>query len=102
MPDQSKIIAETILQQLGGKRFIMMTGAKQFMRSAEGHLTFKIGRNAKGINYVRVKLSPMDDYTMEFIKARADDIRTVATREGVFCDQLEEVFTDETGLYTRL
>lgn len=53
-------VAETIRQQLGGARFAMMTGAKNFV-GGENMLLFSVGRGAKaGINRVRVTLDPSD------------------------------------------
>ena len=79
-------VATTILEQLGGRRFAAMTGAKHFM-SVEGGLQFglpaRFARN--GYNKVSVTL-------------RADDTAV----EGVYCDQLQDVFRRETGLETTL
>ena len=45
-------VAKTILEQLGGNKFRMMTGAKHFMGFAEG-LVMKIGRNSSNSNYLK-------------------------------------------------
>jgi hypothetical protein len=44
----------------------------------------------------------MDLYDVEFIAARGTNIKTVAKVKGVYNDQLQQVFTQHTGLYTRL
>lgn len=94
-------IAKTILAQLGGNRFVAMTGAKNLIALPEG-LSFKIGRNSKGVSHVRVTLTPADDYTVEFLACRAGTIKTKAKAAGVYCDNLQSIFTANTGLYTSL
>lgn len=98
-------IANTILEQLGGNKFRAMTGAKDFI-GTEDALRFRLPRGAKGgINKVEVKLDPSDTYTVTFYKAgRAPAFRldVVKALEGVYCDQLQAVFTEATGLFTRL
>jgi hypothetical protein len=93
-------VAKTILSQLGGKRFIMMTGSSNFIQLDNG-LGMKLKRNTSKANYLRIKLTSMDDYLVEFVKITAKDMKVVKTYEGVYCDQLEDIFTDATGLYTR-
>lgn len=112
--EEAKQTAATILKQLGGKRFVVMTGAKHLGYDNDGSLSFKLpDRFAKnGINLVRIGLDPMDTYQMEFIKFKiniraknVDNMRkreTVALHEGIYFDQLQEIFTAETGLHTRL
>ncbi len=94
-------VATTILSQLGGNRFIAMTGACKLIGSPNA-LTFKIGRNARNITHVTVTLTAMDDYQVEFLNVRAGKISPVAYAEGVYADNLAEVFTDKTGLDTHL
>lgn len=95
-------VATTILAQLGGNRFVAMTGSKNFMGRPDG-LTFKTGRNPKGVTHVRVTLTPADLYNVEFLKIRGTQAPVkMAEVGGIYCDQLEEVFTNHTGLYTRL
>ena len=94
-------VAQTILQQLGGGRFVAMTGSKDFVGSENG-LSFRVGRNDKGITHVRITLTAMDDYQCEFLKIRGASVKPIAFRDGVYADQLQEVFTSKTGLYTSL
>lgn len=94
-----------ILQQLGGNKFIAMTGAKSFLGS-ENSLSFTLPRGFanKGINKVRITLLPTDLYKVEFLKfnGRKLSIDTVSEHEGVYSDQLRSLFTKETGLDTRI
>ena len=96
-------VAATILRQLGGGRFTAMTGAKNLLVTDEG-LQFKIPRAAKGINAVRVALATDDTYTVTFVKVapRALSWATVREVAGVYADQLQAIFTAETGFYTHL
>ena len=60
-------VAKTILEQLGGNKFRVMTGAKNFMGFTDG-LVMKIGRNSSNSNYLKITLNSMDTYDMEFAK----------------------------------
>ena len=93
--------ATTILQQLGGRRFQVMTGSYNFVSNGNS-LTMKLRRNAAKATHLRITLTSMDDYTMEFISCRGASIKTKAEFEGVYCDQLQSFFTETTGLYTSL
>jgi hypothetical protein len=92
------VVAETILDQLGGGRFRMMTGAKDFLGD-EKSLRFRIPRS-NGITHVHIELTPNDDYTVTFNRAHGLKVTQVDRLEGIYCDQLQEVFTRATGLYT--
>lgn len=94
-------IAAEIMRQLGGGRFRAMTGAR-FPTALESGVRFSIGRNAKKVNYVQVTLTAADDYTIEFLKVRKGVIKKVSRASGVYCHNLQTVFTDHTGLYTTL
>lgn len=97
-------VSETIFEQLGGSRFRAMTGARDFV-GGPNSLQFKLPRGAKdGINAVRVTLDPDDTYTVAFYKMGRHALTcvTVASSEGVYCDQLQALFTRCTGLYTSL
>lgn len=93
-------VANTILQQLGGGRFVMMTGAKNFIGN-ESSLTFKVGRNEKGVTHFRITLMPSDTYKLEALKVRKLTVKTAEEADDIYCDMLQEVFTRMTGLYTR-
>lgn len=100
----SNQVATTILQQLGGNRFIAMTGARRFVACADA-LIFAIPGNGfakQGINRVTIKLTADDLYTVEFLRQHGATCKPIASFEGLFADQLQPVFTDVTGLNTRL
>ena len=60
-------IANTILSQFGGHKFVVMTGAKN-MVAIENGIRFNIGQNGSKANMVKVILNGDDTYTMQFIK----------------------------------
>ncbi len=103
----NQIIAKTILEQLGGGRFIAMTGAKN-MVAIENGLQFDLPRTRHyvkdGINKVQVVLDPSDTYTVRGLKwmPRKYEFKELANQPGVYGDTLQAVFTDITGLDTRL
>lgn len=65
--ERNMSVANTILSQLGGNRFTVMTGAKNYAAIDRG-LQFDIGKNGSQANRVRVTLRGDDTYDMEFIK----------------------------------
>ena len=114
-----KEIAATILEQLGGRRFIMMTGSKDFFTVNGNDLCMKLSRNQSKANQLRIEYDYGKDlYTMRFIRYIAprlkvnsklktaeftkEKITEVRTFEDVYCDQLEELFREVTGLETRM
>lgn len=100
--DEAREIGRTIHAQLGGGMFNVMVGAKDFTFSRDGSLSFRIGRNGKGVNHVTVTLDPSDTYTMTFRSIRGLKVTEKAVRSMVYCDQLRAIFTAETGLFTSL
>ena len=61
--NEARLDPKQLLQQLGGNRFIAMTGAKNLaFDKAKNTLHMKIGRNAKGVNHLRIKLTGADLY----------------------------------------
>lgn len=96
-------VAKTILEQLGGNKFMAMTGARSLTGTANG-LNIKLPSNfAKdGINYVQVELTQMDDYTVTFSRVRDLKVVEVARHEGAYAEDLQAVFTSTTGLAVRL
>ena len=96
-----KIQANETIKQLGGNRFIAMTGAKNFAFGPLG-IGFKIGKNCKSINYIRINLNGLDLYDIEFIRIRKSNLKVINKLTNIYNDQLQSVFTDYTGLYTYL
>ena len=91
-----------ILKQLGGNRFIMMTGAKHFGVGKEG-LSFKIGRNSKQVNHIKIDYDRGRDlYNIKFDWVTKRGIKNKKTLKGIYADQLQKAFTMHTGMYTSL
>lgn len=102
-------ISTTILEQLGGHRFVAMTGARNLVGDEQAKsLRFQISsRLAKnGANLVKVTLMPTDLYTVIFWKSYTfrgrPQLRLISEHAGVYFDQLRKIFTAETGLDTSL
>ena len=101
--NEARLDPKQLLQQLGGNRFIMMVGAKNLaVDKSRNELHMKIGRNSKGVNFVRIKLSSMDLYDMEFLQVRAGKIKIKSKVKDVYADQLGKMFKKHTGLNVRL
>ena len=96
-----KQIAQTILQQLNGSKFLAMTGAKN-LGYGENYLSFKIGRNASKCNHIKIVLNDLDLYDMHFIRIRKGQIIKDDVVKNLYHDMLQKVFTEQTGLYTSL
>lgn len=101
------MIAQTILQQIGGNKFVVMTGSKKLLDMGNG-LKMNLTRNKTQANRLEITLdSATDTYTMRFYKQVMTKyfeikITEIAQHDTVYCDMLEEMFTSVTGLYTRL
>lgn len=106
-------ISKTILSQLGGNKFVVMTGAKNFIGD-ENSLRMTLPKNMSKANRLTITLNWDDTYTMRFWKYTAgrlnsktfewipEKITEIKEITGVYCDMLQEIFTETTGMYTRL
>ena len=93
--------ANIIKKQLGNLALAML-GAKDLYSSKEGQaLTFKIGRNPKGVNHIEILLAPDDTYTVTFSRIWGLKVTEKAKVTGVYADMLRDVITEHTELYTR-
>lgn len=94
------------MQQIGGKRFAIMTGSRNFMNLGDG-VRMNLARNKTSANRLAITLDKgTDTYRMQFYRMTVSkhfEVKTkdIAVYEGVYCDMLEEIFTSVTGLYTR-
>ena len=95
-------VAKTILEQLGGNQFRMMTGAKK-LAGDENSLSMRIGRNSSNSNYLKITLNSMDLYDMEFCKlTKMGEKKSVTEYNNVYNDLMKGTFTAHTGMYTSL
>mgnify|MGYP003640613120 FL=1 len=92
--------ATNILNQLGGNRFVAMTGSKNFI-AGDNSLTMKLARNSSGANYLKISLNSMDTYEVEFISIRGGSLKVKHKFQDVYNDQLINIFETTTGLYTK-
>lgn len=94
-------VAQTILEKLGGRRFITMTGAKDLLGDTDS-LQFRVGRNDAGVTHVRIVLTPLDTYTVTAYRVRGINMTEKGCYEDVYADNLRAIFTKLTGLETSL
>ena len=94
------------MEQIGGKRFAVMTGSRDFVDMGNG-LRMSLARNKTSANRLDIIYDGGADlYNMRFYrrtfskKAFESKSKDVEVHEGIFFDMLEEVFTQVTGLYT--
>lgn len=91
-------VATTILEQMGGQgRIVAMTGAKNFLYDTNA-VSFKFPNRAPAPNYVKVELKGDDTYTVTFGRIVKWELRSASTVEGIYRDQLRELFENATGL----
>ena len=96
-------ISQEILKQLGGNKFIAMTGSHTFMCDDKGNLSMKLRRNNSTFNYLKISLNDQDTYNMLFLKASPSKGITKEQKiENVYNDQLTKIFESTTGLRTSL
>ncbi len=93
-------VANTIKKQLGHKAAVMM-GAKNFV-GGDNYLSFRIGRNAKGINYIKITLTSMDLYDIEFGSIRGMNYKVKYEAKGIYADMMHDVIEQNTGMYLSL
>lgn len=106
-------VANIILEQLGGNKFLAMTGAKNLL--ADGNtLRMTLPKNRSKANRLYITLDPDDTYTMRFFRFTAgrlnkktftwteDKTTEVKETSGVYADMLQDIFTSVTGMATHL
>ena len=105
-PERAKEVATTILDQLGGRRFGMMTGAKNFASHPEGALSFRLpgsgGFTKDGINHVKITLTPADTYDIAYGKVRGTTFKVMAEAKDIYAEDLQRNFREHTGLETSM
>ena len=92
-------IAGTILRQLGGHRFIAMTGARMLVDRNNG-LSFHYPNSKICV----ITLEPSDTYRIEFYRFNRKNFKTILlkTYDQIYCDNLVEIFENYTGLLVSL
>ena len=93
-------VAKVIVEQLGPMAFMMMGATNKL--AGERDLSFKVGKNAKGVTHVKIELDPSDTYNVTFFKVRGLKIDKVDEVTMVFVDGLKKTIEKGTGLYLSL
>jgi hypothetical protein len=92
--------SKTLLKQLGGGKFMAMTGAKDLVQG-DNTLMMKLGKNAGKVTKVRFTLKN-DLYDIEFMNIRKVKgelrVKMIKKVTGVDAEQLQDIFTDVTKL----
>ena len=96
-------IGKTILVQMGGMvRLKAFIGAKNFCVVEKG-VTFRwSGKSKNKTNFLKITLNGSDLYDIEFGRLHAMKFTVIETFENIFCDQLVQIFEEQTGLYLTL
>lgn len=97
-------VANIILQQLGGNRFITMTGVKNLV-SSKSSLQFDMPRSPKvkgGINKVSITLNSNDTYNIIGYRYAKLELTKIQEMKDVQASNLKSAFTSMTGYHTSL
>ena len=96
-------VANTIYNQLGGRVFSIMTGTQLWV-SGSDYAGFKVGSNAKKVQYMKVTLNGLDLYDVEFSRLNGKTLGLVKLSEvsNVYAEDLKQVFEHHTGMYTSI
>lgn len=91
--------AKIVVSQLGGNKFIAMTGASCFYDGGALIIRFKGSRKA---NIMIIRLNSLDLYDVRICKVEGCIIKPVREASGVYNDMLIPIFESTTGLNTSL
>lgn len=101
-------IAATILRQIGGRRFVAMTGSHDFINLGNG-LRMSLSRNKTSANRLEIIYAECADlynmrfYRQSFIRKTFEcQTKDIKTYEGVYWDMLEDIFSEVTGMHLYL
>ena len=89
--------ATTILNQLGGNKFIAMTGATCY---SDGNTLISKFKGSKVANIMYVTLNENDTYDVKLCKFRGLDVKTIKEVTGAYAEMLKPIFEGITGLKT--
>ena len=97
-------VANEILRQLGGRKFLVMTGAKKLVGDAYNgeSLSFRVGKNPKGVSAILIKLNGLDLYDIQAYQIRNNQFTEKGRENNVYVEDLQQAFTRLTGINTHL
>lgn len=99
----SKDIAMTILAQLGGQRFVAMTGAHSFVYEGKAlHFRLRSNITKQKAQGMKITLNGKDYYDLEMFKIENFEVVLLDKKNDVDVESLQNTFTEMTGLATRL
>jgi len=87
--------AEMILEQLGGNRFLVMTGSRVFSKGQHS-LHLKLAPNKSGADRLTITINSLNLYMMQFRKGTGESVFGI---NGILLAQLKKIFTENTGFY---
>lgn len=95
-------VAQVILSQLGGNKFIAMTGSKDFLGDANS-LQFSFPKKNK-LNRMKITLNQYDTYDIEFglYTPSKFTYETRVIQKDLYAEALAPMFEKYTGMYTSL
>lgn len=93
-------IANTIKEQIGHKTLYMI-GAKNLM-GLENGISFRIMKNPKKVNYVKVTLNGLDLYDIEYGWLYNFKYTVRSTEKNIYFDMLHGSIERNTALCTKL
>lgn len=93
--------ATQILNQLGGSKFIAMTGATCYSDNNEQTLITKF-KGSRIANIMYITLNSMDTYDVKICKFKGMEVKTIKEVSGAYADMLRNIFESNTNLRTSL
>lgn len=95
-------VAETILAQFGGNRALAMIGGKVMYTDTSIVVDFKAHAKNRSTHVEIEYLYGRDLYTVTFWRVQGLDCTRISCYADMYADQLQEIFTRETGLALHL
>jgi hypothetical protein len=92
-------IATKILNQLGGNKFIAMTGANCY---SDGNTLVTKFKGSRIANIMYITLNEKDLYTIKICKFKGMEIKTIKEVNNAYADMLKSTFELVTGIRTSL
>ena len=96
---EAQKVAGAILDQLAARKFLILTGARDLVATAQG-LQFKLPANfaQHGVNMIRVELNALDTYEVIAGRWARLEFKEKARESMIYGEDLKRAFTRLTGL----
>lgn len=91
----------SIIRDQIGQKALFMIGAKN-LAAEKNSLSFRIGRNSKQINHIKITLNDLDLYDIEYGQIRKHELKIKSESTGLYFDMMRKDIEENTGLYTSL